>query len=215
MKLTDLRNRIRNLLLTVVDLPPDKVYWANQNMPKAKPPFLTLQLGSPRKRAFEEVRVLDDGENAAIVTPMTVILSLQYFGKPGTFAVDAVESMLQELGKPSVVDACAALGFSIYDAEPIIDVTGLLGNGQEFEPRAAVDLSVGYMGSTIDNEMGNIDSFDINGVIGIAGDDDDGKSGIDGDNKHHHGDDDDDTGRYIVRVKSKRGLSKEESTWQI
>lgn len=217
MKLTDLRSRIRNLLIAVTELPPDKVYWANQNMPKAKVPFLTLQLGSPRKQALEELR--QENGTTQVVTPMSAVLSLQYFGKPGTFAVDVLEELLHEIGRPTVVDECSKLGFAFYDAEPVIDVTALLGNGQEFEPRAALDLQVGYMGDVTDVGLSSIDDVSITGSLT-----DDSDADADDDSHKHKGDDDDSHegdddatsgGRYIVRIKSKTGFSKEESTWQI
>lgn len=150
MQLIDLRKNMRNILIAVSGLDAKKVYWANQNMPKVRPPLLTLQLSGFTKVAAEEMRYTETDGVYAVVTPTEAVLSLQYFEQSGHFAADFLEWLQQELVRPTIVDACHVAGFSFFAAESVIDVTALLGNGQEYEPRASLDLHVRYASVTLD-----------------------------------------------------------------
>lgn len=111
---------------------------------------MTLQLSGIQKVAFEELRPTCQKGVYAAVTPTEAVLTIQYFDKPGHFATDFLENLQQQLSRPSVIDICQSAGFSFFDAESVIDVTALLGNGQEFEQRASLDLYLRYASVAID-----------------------------------------------------------------
>jgi hypothetical protein len=95
-------------------------------------------------------------------TPTAFVLEVQYYGKKGTFPVDIVSDLARYLERPTVVDSCMANGVAFLYADPVQDLTGLLGNEQQFEPRAAVDLHFRYTAEVIDNP-GYIDTVEIHG----------------------------------------------------
>jgi hypothetical protein len=69
---------------------------------------------------------------------------------------------VRALEKPTVVDAFMGAGVAFLYADPVQDLTDLLGNEQQYEPRAAVDLHCRYTSQVIDN-VGVIDTVEIHG----------------------------------------------------
>ena len=162
--LTEQRKALHDIIAAEMHLPKNKVIWANQSAPRVQKPMATLQIMSRKGQALEEIRPSGKTGIYNIVTPSKAVLSVQYYGIAGEYAADVLEHLVMNLGKPSVVERCAECGLSFFDAEPVIDVTALLGNGQIYEPRAAVDIHFGYMYAAED-DLGAIEQVNIKGVI--------------------------------------------------
>ncbi len=92
----------------------------------------------------EQRRTATPGE-VEIVGPREMTLSLQWFGDR---AMAGLTDLAQALQKPTVVDRCMAAGFAVFDVDAVQEMGAL--SGTTWEERAALDLYVRIMLSTID-----------------------------------------------------------------
>lgn len=146
---------LHGLIAEGLSLSGSKVVWANQNMPRLKKPFATLQLFAVRHETSEELRIKGPGRYNVVV-PTTATLSVQYFGED---ALTHIETMLRSFDRPTVVDRCFAEKVAVYDAESTTDLSDLL-EGQTWEERAGVDLHIRY-NSEVEDNPGYIESLVI------------------------------------------------------
>lgn len=148
---------LHDKIAALLDLPPKKVIWANQSGGRQNNPLVTLLIYSLVAEEQENKLAVDNNPtdiDLRVSTQFT--LEVQYFGGA---PVDALENLTRQLERPTVVDAFFVNGAAFLYADPVQDLTGLLGNDQQFEPRAAVDLHMRYTAQTID-DPGYIDEVD-------------------------------------------------------
>lgn len=142
----ELRRFLRSLMVDLLEIDAQSVYWANQTAPKGALPVATLRLYSIAQEAMAEDRGVDDADNLNLLLPQSAVLEVQVFEKGGGDPVNRLETLLLKLETPTVTDRCHAAGVAFFAAEPVQDITGLLSDGKTYEPRAAVDLRVRFNG---------------------------------------------------------------------
>ena len=148
-----------------MELPKSSVIWSRQDGPRPAPPFVVLTAYSHRAEAMGEVRKTKIPGVLDVRSPTAFVLEVSYFGSKGSYPVDIVDDFVHSLERPTVVDRCFAEGVAFLYAGQVQDLTGLLGNGQQFEPRAVVDLHCRYTAQTID-DPGYIEELDAVAEIG-------------------------------------------------
>jgi hypothetical protein len=132
-------------------LPKNKVIWVNQEGPQPASPFVTLHYFSEIAEAMaEHLPTATEGE-IDLRTPTAFTLEVQYFGKKKSFPVDVLYDFVRQLERPTIIDKFAIAGVAFVYAESVQDVSALMGNEQQVEARAAVDLHLRYTASVIDN----------------------------------------------------------------
>lgn len=141
---TAIRTFLHDVVADVLGLPLDSVVWANENGPKQANPLVTLFAYSFTKQAMPDQLKA----NGATVynTPIDAVLEVQYFGTPpdGGYPTDALEMLCLTLDTPAITDRSIAAGVAFFNYGTIQDVTALLKNYQQYEPRAAVDINFRY-----------------------------------------------------------------------
>lgn len=162
------RRFLHDLVADVFGLPKNKVIWSRQNGEKQAVPLVTLRAYSHQAEAREEIRLTDDPGILDLRTPTAFVLEIRYFGKSGSYPVDIVDNFVRCPEKPTVVDRCFVNGVALLYADPVQDITSLLGNGQQYEPAAAVDLHCRFTASVID-DPGYIDTVETKSSYLIYG----------------------------------------------
>ena len=147
---------LHDKIAALLGLPPKKVIWANQAGGRQNNPLVTLLIYSQVAEEQENKLAADNPTDIDLRVSTQFVVEVQYFGG---LPVDALENLTRQLERPTVVDAFFANGAAFLYADPVQDLTGLLGNDQQFEPRAAVDLHMRYTAQTID-DPGYIDEVD-------------------------------------------------------
>jgi len=121
----ELRHFLRSLMIDLLGIDAQSVYWANQSAPKGALPVATLRLYSIAQEAMTEDRGVDEA--------------------------DRLDLQLPQAAGPAGQDRCHAAGVAFFAAEPVQDITGLLSDGKTYEPRAAVDLRIRFNGHVKDS----------------------------------------------------------------
>lgn len=142
----ELRRFLRSLMIDLLGIDAQSVYWANQSAPKGALPVATLRLYSIAQEAMTEDRGIDEADRLDLHLPQAAVLEVQIFDESGGDPVGRLEALLLKLETPTVSDRCHAAGVAFFAAEPVLDITGLLSDGKTYEPRAAVDLRVRFNG---------------------------------------------------------------------
>lgn len=156
------RQFLQSEVAELLGLPGSKVIWANQEGYKQAAPFVTLQTFAERAEAMADHLHTKKPEEVELRTPTAFTLEVQYFAKKGTSPVDILSDFVRQLERPTVTDAFQAAGVAYLYAEAVQDVMTLLGNTQQTEPRASVDLHLRYTASVLD-APGIIDTVEVNG----------------------------------------------------
>lgn len=141
-----LRRFLRSLMVDLLGIDAQSVYWANQSAPKGALPVATLRLYSIAQEAMTEDRGVDEADRLDLQLPQAAVLEVQIFDESGGDPVNRLETLLLKLETPTVTDRCHAAGVAFFTAEPVQDITELLLDGKTYEPRAAVDLRVRFNG---------------------------------------------------------------------
>lgn len=147
----ELRHFLRSLMIDLLGIDAQSVYWANQSAPKGALPVATLQLYSIAQEAMTEDRGVDEADRLDLQLPQAAVLEVQIFDESGGDPVGRLETLLLKLETPTVTDRCHAAGVAFFVAEPVQDITGLLSDGKTYEPRAAVDLRIRFNGHVKDS----------------------------------------------------------------
>lgn len=142
----ELRHFLRFLMIDLLGIDAQSVYWANQSAPKGALPVATLRLYSIAQEAMTEDRGVDEADRLDLQLPQAAVLEVQIFDESGGDPVGRLEALLLKLETPTVSDRCHAAGVAFFAAEPVLDITGLLADGKTYEPRAAVDLRIRFNG---------------------------------------------------------------------
>lgn len=147
----ELRHFLRSLMIDLLGIDAQSVYWANQSAPKGALPVATLRLYSIAQEAMTEDRGVDEADRLDLQLPQAAVLEVQIFDESGGDPVGRLETLLLKLETPTVTDRCHAAGVAFFAAEPVQDITGLLSDGKTYEPRAAVDLRIRFNGHVKDS----------------------------------------------------------------
>lgn len=147
----ELRRLLRSLMIDLLGIDAQSVYWANQSAPKGALPVATLRLYSIAQEAMTEDRGVDEADRLDLQLPQAAVLEVQIFDESGGDPVGRLETLLLKLETPTVSDRCHAAGVAVFAAEPVLDITGLLADGKTYEPRAAVDLRIRFNGHVKDS----------------------------------------------------------------
>ena len=156
----ELRRFLRSLMIDLLGIDAQSVYWANQSAPKGTLPVATLRLYSIAQEAMTEDRGVDAADRLDLQLPQAAVLEVQIFDESGGDPVGRLETLLLKLETPTVADRCHAAGVAFFAAEPVLDITGLLADGKTYEPRAAVDLHIRFNGR-IKDSPGIIEKVEI------------------------------------------------------
>ena len=156
------RKFLHDVVAELLDIPGKKVIWANQDGARLAVPLVTLMSYADRGEAMAEQRFTVTPGELDMRTPTGFVLEVQLFDKTGTFPVDTLSEFVRHLERPTIVDRFFVAGVAFLYADPVQDVTALLGNDQQYEPRAAVDLHLRYTSQVID-KPGYIVEVDIEG----------------------------------------------------
>ena len=156
----ELRRFLRSLMIDLLGIDAQSVYWANQSAPKGALPVATLRLYSIAQEAMAEDRGVDEADRLDLQLPQSAVLEVQIFDESGGDPVGRLETLLLKLETPTVADRCHAAGVAFFAAEPVLDITGLLADGKTYEPRAAVDLHIRFNGR-IKDSPGIIEKVEI------------------------------------------------------
>lgn len=157
-----IRRFLHDIIAEVLGLKMNEVIWSNQNGVKQKVPFVVLKAYSHQGEAMEEKIPTGTPGLIDVKVPTKFILEVRYFGGNNSYPVDILDDMVRCFEKPSVVDKCYSNGVAFLYAEPVIDITTLLSNNQQFEPAAAVDFHCRFTNSVTD-DVSYIDTVDIKG----------------------------------------------------
>ena len=147
----ELRHFLCSLMIDLLGIDAQSVYWANQSAPKGALPVATLRLYSIAQEAMTEDRGVDEADRLDLQLPQAAVLEVQIFDESGGDPVGRLETLLLKLETPTVTDRCHAAGVAFFAAEPVQDITGLLSDGKTYEPRAAVDLRIRFNGHVKDS----------------------------------------------------------------
>ena len=169
-----MRRFLRDIVAEVLGLPKGKVIWSNQDGAKLAVPFVSLTTYSHRGEAMEDRLQTDVPGVLDLKVPTAFVLEVRYFGEKGSYPVDTMDDFVRCMEKPSVVDKCFQNGVAVLYADPVQDMTSLLGNNQQFEPAAAVDLHCRFT-NAVSDDVSFIDTVEITGDY----DPDDGQGGDD------------------------------------
>lgn len=157
-----MRKFLHDVVASCLNLAGNKVIWRNQDAPKQANPIVTLFLYSKNGQAMPDFIPNGTPGRVDLHVPTDAVLEVQMFDKKGEFPSDKLEGLVRALETPSVTERCVAAGVAFFDAEPVLDITALLPNNQQYEPRAAVDLHIRYTEVTT-AEVDIIETVEIDG----------------------------------------------------
>ena len=157
-----IRKFLHDIISELTGVQGNSVIWANQGMPKKITPLITLRLYGEVGEARAEHLKTSDAGILDLRTPSQFILEIQYYGQKGTYPCDIVAELVRNFERPTIVDRFMAKGVAFLYADSVQDLTNLLGNDQQYEPRAAVDLHLRYTAQVMD-DVGIIEQTDIHG----------------------------------------------------
>ena len=158
----EIRKFLHDEIADLLELSGSKVIWNRQDGYKQAVPLVTLMAYSEQGEAMAEILPTGHPGKLNLKTPTGFVLEVQYFGAKGTFPTDILSDLARQWSRPTVLDKSQLAGVAFLYADPVQDLTGLLGNDQQYEPRAAVDLHFRYTAEVIDNP-GYIDTVEVHG----------------------------------------------------
>ena len=155
MTTRDKMDFLHGIIAELLGLPGKQVVWVNQNMPRIKRPFATLQFYGIHGEASEELRPTGPGTYDVRV-PTSATLAVQYFGPA---ALEHLETLARGFERPTIADRCFAAAVVVYDTNNITDLSVLL-ESQTWDERANIDLYIRY-NHDVEDEPGYIESVVI------------------------------------------------------
>lgn len=165
MELT-MRRFLHDIIAELLSMDGSKVVWSNQDGVKQDNPLVTLMTYSHQAEAMEDRLTTPTAGVLDIKVPTAFVLEVRYFGTKKQYPVDLLDDLIRQLERPSVVDKCFVNGVAFLYADPVQDITTTLGNKQQFEPSAAVDIHCRFTASTHD-DVGCIE--EVNGIDAETG----------------------------------------------
>ena len=155
MTTRDKMDVLHGIIAELLGRPGKQVVWVNQNMPRIKRPFATLQFYGIHGEASEELRPSGPGKYDVRV-PTSATLAVQYFGPD---ALEHLETLARGFERPTIADRCFAAAVVVYDTNNITDLSALL-ESQTWDERANIDLYIRY-NHDVDDDPGYIESVVI------------------------------------------------------
>ncbi len=155
MTTRDKMDFLHGIIAELLGLPGKQVVWVNQNMPRIKRPFATLQFYGIHGEASEELRPSGPGKYDVRV-PTSATLAVQYFGPD---ALEHLEPLARGFERTTIADRCFAAAVVVYDTNNITDLSALL-ESQTWDERANIDLYIRY-NHDVNDEPGYIESVVI------------------------------------------------------
>lgn len=155
MTTRDKMDFLHGIIAELLGLPGKQVVWVNQNIPRIKCPFATLQFYGIHGEASEELRPSGPGKYDVRV-PTSATLAVQYFGPD---ALEHLETLARGFERPTIADRCFAAAVVVYDTNNITDLSALL-ESQTWDERANIDLYIRY-NHDVDDAPGYIESVVI------------------------------------------------------
>ena len=159
---SETRKFLHDMIADLLGLEKKSVIWNRQNGYKQAAPLVTLMAYSEQGEAMADMLHTENDGEYDLKTPTQFVLEVQYFGNKGTFPVDELSSLIRQWDRPTIIDMTQNAGVAFLYADPIQDLTGLLGNDQQYEPRAAVDLHFRYT-AVVTDEPGYIATVEVHG----------------------------------------------------
>ena len=156
------RKFLHDTIAGLLNLPKSSVIWNRQNGYKQNTPLVTLMAYSEQGEVMADMLHTENDGEYGLKTPTQFVLEVQYFGNKGTLPVDILSGLVRQWDRPTIIDMTQNAGVAFLYADPIQDLTGLLGNDQQYEPRAAVDLHFRYT-AVVTDEPGYIDTVEVHG----------------------------------------------------
>jgi hypothetical protein len=156
------RKFLHDTIAGLLGLEKKSVIWNRQNGYKQNTPLVTLMAYSEQGEAMADILPTETAGEYDLKTPTQFVLEVQYFGDKGTFPVDILSGLVKQWDRPTILDLTQNAGVAFLYADPIQDLTGLEGNDQVYEPRAAVDLHFRYT-AVMSDEPGYIDTVEVHG----------------------------------------------------
>ena len=158
----EMRKFLHDVIASILGLQGNRVLWRNQDGFKLENPVVTLFVYSQQGQAMPDFMPVDAKGNAELKVPTDAVLEVQMFDKKGEFPADKLETLVRKLETPEIVDLCFNAGVAFFNAEAVQDMTDLLPNSQQYEPRAAVDLHFRYTEVT-EAQVGIIETVNVDG----------------------------------------------------
>jgi hypothetical protein len=156
------RKFLHDTIADLLGLAKSSVIWNRQNGYKQATPLVTLMAYSEQGEAMADILPTETAGEYELKTPTQFVLEVQYFGNKGAFPVDILSGLVRQWDRPTILDLTQNAGVAFLYADPIQDLTGLEGNDQVYEPRAAVDLHFRYT-AVMSDEPGYIDTVEVHG----------------------------------------------------
>lgn len=157
-----IRKFLHDIISELTGVQGNSVIWANQGQPKKITPLITLRLYGENGEAMAEHLKTSDAGILDLRTPSQFILEVQYYGQKSEYPCDILAELVRNFERPTIVDRFMGNGVAFLYADDVQDLTNLLGNQQQYEPRAAVDLHLRYTAQVLD-DVGIINQVDIHG----------------------------------------------------
>lgn len=139
------------------------IVWAEQELVRLSPPFITMRLGDlvPLGACDEVTQTFDETRAAGEEIELTangrraLTLSVQCFGSNADSAQKILSRVQTSLSLPSIQGILEAAEASVYGTSPIQNVTALLETA--FEPRAATEFYL-YVSEAVSERTTYIES---------------------------------------------------------
>jgi len=132
------------------------VDWQNQNCPKSDLPYIALRRQSLKAIGHGFISDPDDSGIGKISGDREIIVNFQAYGNNAF-------GMLEDLWNVRLLDSSNELlragGLTLVDQLAILNITGL--NDLEFEERASMDLSFGFVSQNDNVDLGLIETINI------------------------------------------------------
>lgn len=163
----DAQQAMRRWLITTTGLPDERVIFANQNAPRPKVPYATVnaRVATRRLGAFDEERLIDDEPGVIDRRGHRVVTaSVNVFGPS---ALDLAEAAQDGLERYDVREQLEAAGLAVNDIGQLRDLTQLVET--TLEDRYQFDAIFGIARATKET-VGWIESVEIEATYNAGGD---------------------------------------------
>lgn len=171
-----LEDAIRAWVKTVTGYGNENVFFADQKVPRPTTPYVTIRIGSPSMIGSVDPVITKDAASPTagaeieleVQALREVSVSIQVWNAPTvavspTLTAVAIANKIQVgLSLPSVRDALAVAGVSVFDCGPVQNLGALLGT--DFDGRSSFDVRC-YVMLTASEFNTYIESFELTDTV--------------------------------------------------
>lgn len=136
---------IRQLIVDLLELPHDAVFYGYQDNPKPRGEYAVLNVFARQMEASQDEMNLGEGK-VRVITPWTATLSITLHGARDP--ASELEHLASSLCKPTVVERCAMAGVAFYDFGSVADLSDV--SGPRARKQAVLDVYVRWNHVDID-----------------------------------------------------------------